>query len=142
MSFTGLYKSPSSITFKRSNSFLSLGFDKNSLDLACQKIFDSKWLLNTYSIKHRGYLFYGMYKDEQPVGFSIVQLDPFVTNVYEIDIFCAQKGYGKYLMRFIQKDLCASKCSIILSSVPSAFEFYRKMGFQKEFSNIFKYVTN
>ena len=131
----GLYKSPVSLTFRRSHNLESLGIGLDEIFSACQKFWDDEYI-EEYILDKFGYsstttttefLCYGMYNNDVAIGFAVVK--HIVAKNYYIEYFCASKGYGKFLMRHIQHDLCASGCSINLYSVASAGPFYKKMGF-------------
>jgi len=117
---------------------MHLGFDDLTMSSLCHHKFDHGEKISTqYGHTDESYFFYGMFRGTEPLGFAVLFQED--AKSYVIDFFCALKGYGKFLMRHIQHDLCSSKCSISLFSVTSAFNFYQKMGFTTTGNNIYVY---
>ena len=115
------------------NNLTKLGFNEESILFACQSVFPGDSIMRDFNgINEKNkYIFYGMYNHNKPIGFSIVRKRPFSN--YEIRYFCSRKGYGKWLMRYIQHTLCSSGCLLYLWSVDEALNFYKKMGFRTSY---------
>jgi len=128
-----LVNESTTIEYNKAHSFKDLNIDLLDLQLACQNKFDASHLVNFLDLKEElNYIIIGQYKkifDFQlvPIGFTIIE--KLRKRVYHIVFFCAQKGYGKYLMQYVKSKLCRKGCILDLNSVKTAKEFYLKQHF-------------
>jgi len=99
----------------------------NAISIAVGHYFETAW-------------FRGIYKDEEPVGFVMLELD-FKEATYSVWRFMIDKnhqgkGYGKAAMELIKKvmkekvpGISAFELSYVPKETGGADEFYRKLGF-------------